>query len=157
MGVSGCGKSSVGQAIAAEFSYGFIEGDRYHPEDNVEKMSQGVPLQDDDRFGWLEAINAVLREYVAVHKGCVLACPAHKESYRRILAKDLPEEPCWVFLKGDKQTIAPRMQAREDHYMPVSLLDSQLSIMEEPDYALTVNVDQPFAAIVSEVLRRIRG
>jgi len=131
MGVSGSGKSLIGAALARALGVEFVEGDRYHSAENVERMSRGVPLTDDDRAQWLRSLAARIREARDAGAGLVMSCSALKRSYRDILraeANDLR----FVFLKGARPLIAERVAARRGHFMPPSLLDSQLASLEEP-------------------------
>jgi len=131
MGVSGSGKSVIGAALARELGVDFIEGDEYHPHENVKRMSLGIPLADDDRAGWLRALASRLREARDTETGLVLTCSALKRSYRDILragAGDLR----LIFLNGPPALIAVRLAGRHGHFMPPSLLQSQLATLEEP-------------------------
>lgn len=136
MGVSGCGKSTVGQALAQELGVPFVEGDQFHPPANVAKMSAGMPLDDEDRAGWLLALQAQIREARAGGAGLVLSCSALKRRYRDLLREGDPALR-FAHLDGPRELIAARMQARAGHYMPPSLLDSQLRDLEalQPDEA----------------------
>ncbi|WP_229422142.1 gluconokinase [Massilia aquatica] len=129
MGVSGCGKSTVGQALAQELGVPFVEGDQFHPPANVAKMSAGMPLDDDDRAGWLLALQARIREARAGGAGLVLSCSALKRRYRDLLREGDPALR-FAHLDGPRELIAARMQARAGHYMPPSLLESQLRDLE---------------------------
>ena len=131
MGVAGSGKSVVGAALAHALGVEFVEGDQYHSADNVERMSRGVPLTDDDRAEWLRSLAARIGEARDAGAGLVIACSALKRSYRNILragASDLR----FVFLKGERALIAERLASRRGHFMPPSLLESQLATLEEP-------------------------
>jgi gluconokinase len=129
MGVSGCGKSTIGAALAQHFDIPFLEGDAFHPADNVAKMSAGIPLDDTDRAGWLQVLAAEIRQARENGTGLVLSCSALKRHYRDLLRQADPELR-FVHLNGPRVLISERMQARVGHYMPASLLDSQLSILE---------------------------
>ncbi|MGB9989192.1 gluconokinase [Pseudoduganella rhizocola] len=129
MGVSGCGKSTIGTALAATLAVPFLEGDAFHPESNVAKMSAGIPLDDQDRAGWLRALAAEIRGAREQGKGLVLSCSALKRRYRDLLREADPALQ-FVHLSGPRGLIAARMQQRVDHYMPPALLDSQLDILE---------------------------
>lgn len=124
MGVSGCGKSTVGQALAARLDVAFVEGDQFHPPANVAKMSAGLPLDDDDRAGWLLALQEELRRAAGQGVGLVVSCSSLKRRYRDLLRVGDPALR-FAHLDGPRELIAARMQARHDHYMPPSLLDSQ--------------------------------
>lgn len=129
MGVSGCGKSTVGQDLATELGVRFIEGDQYHPAANVAKMSAGIALTDDDRADWLHALQAEVRSARDSGTGLVLSCSALKRRYRDLLREADPALR-FAHLAGSKEMIAERMRARVNHYMPPSLLDSQLRDLE---------------------------
>lgn len=143
MGVSGCGKSAVGQALAARLGVPFIEGDALHPGANVAKMAAGVPLTDDDRRGWLAAIAAQLS--AAKGTGAVVACSALKRHYRDQL-RDAAPGLRLVHLSGPEPLLAQRLAARSGHYMPPSLLPSQLATLEPPaldEQALILDITEP--------------
>ena len=131
MGVAGSGKSVIGAALAHALGVEFVEGDEYHSAENVERMSRGVPLTDDDRARWLRSLAARIRGAKNAGVGLVVSCSALKRAYRDVLragASDL----CFVFLKGERGLIAERLAARRGHFMPISLLKSQLATLEEP-------------------------
>jgi len=131
MGVAGSGKSLIGAALAHALGIEFVEGDEFHSAENVERMSRGIALTDDDRARWLRSLAARIREAKEAGVGLVISCSALKRSYRDILragATDLR----FVFLKGDRALIAKRLAGRRGHFMPPSLLDSQFATIEEP-------------------------
>ncbi|MEP6858416.1 MAG: gluconokinase [Gemmatimonadales bacterium] len=131
MGVSGSGKSLIGATFARALGVDFVEGDQYHSAENVQRMKAGIPLTDKDREQWLRSLAARLREAKDAGTGVVMACSALKRSYRDMLraeAKDLR----FVFLRGERTLIAQRLAGRTGHYMPASLLESQLATLEEP-------------------------
>jgi gluconokinase len=131
MGVCGSGKSAIGAALAHALDVDFVEGDTYHSAENVERMSSGTPLTDDDRAGWLRALAARIQAAKDGDTGLVLTCSALKRSYRDTLragARDVR----FVFLRGDRGVIAERLAGRRGHFMPPALLDSQLATLEEP-------------------------
>ncbi|MDQ0471396.1 gluconokinase [Labrys wisconsinensis] len=132
MGVSGCGKTSVGQGIAAWLGAAFIEGDALHPRRNVEKMSAGIPLDDDDRWPWLDLISGELRQASMARQALVVSCSALKTIYRERLRQAADDRLCFVFLRGSREALLERLAQRRGHYMPVSLLDSQLGALEDP-------------------------
>jgi len=129
MGVSGCGKSTIGQALAAHYGVAFVEGDQFHPAANVAKMSAGLALDDADRAGWLLALQAELRAASDQGVGLVVSCSSLKRRYRDVLRAGDPALR-FVHLDGARALIASRMQARREHYMPPSLLDSQFRDLE---------------------------
>ncbi|PST84583.1 gluconate kinase [Pedobacter yulinensis] len=131
MGVSGSGKSVVGEAIAGALGAVFLEGDAFHPLANVEKMSKGIPLQDADRAGWLETLRSEISRYHETGQSCVLSCSALKKSYRDLLRSGAPGL-YFLYLHADKTVLRSRLAQREGHYMPLSLLDSQLETLEPP-------------------------
>ncbi len=131
MGVSGCGKSTIGVRLARKLDRDFLEGDTSHPAANVEKMSRGVPPDDDDRRPWLVAIADAIDAARKSGRKVVVTCSALKRSYRKILA-DGHEDVAFVFLKGSQDLIAQRLAGRAGHFMPPKLLDSQFAALEEP-------------------------
>jgi gluconokinase len=131
MGVSGSGKSLIGASLARELGVDFVEGDEYHPAENVRRMASGVPLTDDDRAGWLRALAVRIREARDAGAGLVMTCSALKRSYRDVLRAEA-NELRFVFLRGPRALIAERLARRRGHFMPASLLDSQFATLEEP-------------------------
>jgi gluconokinase len=146
MGVSGSGKSTLGPLLAATFHCRFIEGDAFHSPENVEKMRMGQPLQDEDRWSWLDRIGAELNGAVAAHGIAVAACSALKRRYRERLEQAIEAPVAFVFLDADQNELTRRMQNRPDHYMPASLLASQFQALEAPgpdEPALVLDAHQP--------------
>ena len=135
MGVSSSGKSTVGQSIARRLHVPFLDGDGYHPEANVEKMRNGIPLTDEDRWPWLERLAKALAEAAERKGAAVGACSALRKTYRDFLVKQAGEPILFVYLDGSKAVIADRMAMRHHEYMPASLLDSQFATLEVPDPA----------------------
>jgi carbohydrate kinase (thermoresistant glucokinase family) len=131
MGVSGSGKSLIGAGFARALGVEFVEGDQYHSAENIERMSRGIPLTDDDRARWLRLLAARIREAKDSGTGLVISCSALKRAYRDILRADAPELH-FVFLKGRQDLVAQRVAARKGHFMPPSLLESQFTALEEP-------------------------
>ena len=147
MGVSGCGKSTVGQLLAQKLSARFIDGDDLHPESNKAKMAAGNPLNDDDRWPWLALVGQALAEGQTV-----VACSALKRVYRERILAAAPQIK-FVHLSGSREVLEQRLGARSGHFMPASLLDSQLATLEplaadEP--GLVIDIDQPVADIVAQ-------
>ncbi|MBI5716383.1 MAG: gluconokinase [Burkholderiales bacterium] len=132
MGVSGCGKSSVGRALAEATGWRYVEGDELHPPENVALMAAGTPLTDADRQGWLEKTASVLAAAAQCGEGVVVTCSALKRRYRDLLRAAAPELRL-VFLHGPRELLAERMASRQGHYMPPSLLQSQLQALEVPE------------------------
>jgi gluconokinase len=128
MGVSGSGKSEIGERLASAMGADFIDGDALHPPENVSKMSAGIPLEDADRWPWLEKIRTTM---AAATRSCVIPCSALKKSYRSLLRNGVPRL-YFVYLQGDFETILPRIQARQGHFMKDALLRSQFATLEDP-------------------------
>lgn len=153
MGVSGSGKSTIASALAKGLSFQFIEGDALHPPANVEKMSLGRALTDDDRRPWLREIGHQLNEALAHGPGCVVACSTLKRSYRDTLRSAVPET-FFVMLNGPYALIRSRLEARPHAFMPVSLLASQFAALEplgNDERGMSVDVSSPPQAIVSQI------
>lgn len=153
MGVSGCGKSSVGAALAASLGLPFIEGDALHPQSNVDKMAKGTPLTDEDRWPWLTVIGEKMADALAQGEGIVVSCSALKRIYRDHLRAATGGHLTFVYLDGSYDLLNRRMGARTGHFMPLGLLDSQLATLEVPTGepgVITVSIDQTLDAIVSQ-------
>ena len=157
MGVCGSGKSLIGAKLARELDIQFVEGDDLHPPENVKRMAAGIPLTDADRHGWLIAIAARLREARRAGVGLVISCSALKRSYRDLLRSVGDADVRFVYLAGSRPLIEERMAKRRGHFMPPSLLDSQLSILEEPspgERAWVCDIGEPPDAIVADLVTR---
>jgi gluconokinase len=131
MGVSGSGKTVIGSALAGSLGVEFVEGDDFHPEENVKRMASGIALTDEDRAPWLRSIAARLRAAKEAGTGLVVSCSALKRSYRDLLRAEAGDVR-FIFLKGSRAMIAERLATRSRHFMPPSLLDSQFAALEEP-------------------------
>ena len=142
MGVSGSGKTTIGTVLATHLGWPFLDGDDWHPPQNVAKMSAGTALTDDDRWPWLDRLNAELRAREARGESAVLACSALKQSYRDRLTRGLGR---WrlVFLHGSFELLSERLAERKHRYMPASLLQSQFATLEAPAKAIGVDVAEP--------------
>ena len=154
MGVSGCGKSEVGQRLAHALGVDFLEGDAFHSASNVAKMAAGIPLDDDDRAGWLRALQGEIAMARAQGKGLVLACSALKRRYRDLLRAADPNLR-FAHLSGPRDLIAERMLARTAHYMPASLLDSQLRDLEplqQDEAGLLLDIGKAPPVLTEEIL-----
>jgi len=150
MGVSGCGKSTIGQPLAERLGCPFFDADEFHPPANVAKMAAGIPLTDADRQPWLELLNAKLR----AQDNAVLACSALKESYRRTLSQGLAH--CrFVHLRGSIELIRARLAERKHRYMPASLLESQFATLEPPQDAIEIDVGQAPDACIRAIESRL--
>ena len=157
MGVSGSGKSVVGALLARALDLPFVEGDHYHPAENVARMSAGIPLTDDDRQGWLRSLAARIREASDTDTGLVLACSALKRSYRDLLRVESGAPVQFVFLRGGQPVIAERLAGRRGHYMPPSLLASQFEALEEPspdEEAWVCDITESPQALVAALAER---
>jgi gluconokinase len=158
MGVSGSGKSTIGAALAKRLDVPFRDADEFHPRANVEKMSTGIPLTDEDRWPWLDAIAAAIRA-IPASGGIVVSCSALRRIYRERILRAASRPVTFVHLDGTKAMIAPRMATRTGHFMPLSLLDSQLATLEplaadEPGFR--VSIDEPPERIVANIVERLR-
>lgn len=152
MGVSGCGKSTIGRALAERLGADYVEGDELHPPANVQRMAAGIALTDEDREGWLAAIAARLADAHAQQRGLVVTCSALKRRYRDQLRAGCPDLRL-VYLHGDAQLLTQRLESRTGHYMPASLLPSQLQALEPPqsdEHALRFDIHSPAAEIVEQ-------
>jgi carbohydrate kinase (thermoresistant glucokinase family) len=151
MGVSGCGKTSVGVRLSRLLDWPFYDGDDYHPEENVTKMGLGIPLDDADRTPWLANLNDLISEHLSTGRSMLLACSALKEKYRDQLAKGNPGM-VFVYLKGDFNLIFERMRVRSGHYMKAEMLQSQYDALEEPTDALVIDISQDLDRMTKEII-----
>jgi len=157
MGVSGCGKSTVGTRLAERIGATFLDADDFHPPANVERMRAGIALTDADRAPWLDALAARLAAARAARESVVLACSALKRSYRDALRRGAPALAL-VHLTGSPALLAERLATRSDHYMPPSLLTSQLALLEAPaddEHAITLDVAHPTDELVAALLKAL--
>ena len=149
MGVASCGKTSVGELLAEKLSAHFVEGDRLHPSKNVAKMSAGNPLTDEDRWPWLAAVGGAL----AGREGAVGSCSALKRVYREAIAKAAQRKVHFIYLSGSRELLQERINARQGHFMPPSLLDSQLRTLEEPgadELAFKLDIADPVEVLAQK-------
>ncbi len=177
MGVAGCGKSTIGRALAEALQTSFLDGDDYHPRANVEKMARGEPLNDHDRWPWLSLVMGAMRGHVARNEqtvrklssgaetgglaGCsVAACSALRRPYRDFMSEHAGEPIFFAHLHGAKEVIHRRMLEREDHFMPSQLLDSQFATLEHlgsDEHGLALDIALPVDKIVEQFVRAIRA
>lgn len=159
MGVSGCGKSTIAQRIARAIGNAeFIDGDDLHPQVNIDKMSSGIPLQDKDRWPWLDIIRARARAALSRNKSFVVACSALKRTYRSRLCAD-GVDGVFIYLDGSRELITKRQRARQDHFMPTSLIASQFDTLEVPidePNVISVAIDQEIDRVVASALQELR-
>jgi carbohydrate kinase (thermoresistant glucokinase family) len=154
MGVSGCGKTTVGKLLSEKMGIPFFDADDFHTAANKEKMNAGQPLNDEDRKGWLQKLNALALVHAAL-KGAVIACSALKDKYRSVLQNGIADTE-WIFLQGTYQMIYERMKKREGHFMHANLLTSQFESLEIPVNALTISVEKKPEEIVEIILQRLK-
>jgi gluconokinase len=158
MGVSGSGKSTIADRLAARLGWRYEDGDRFHPPANVAKMSAGQPLTDEDRLPWLQAIADEIDRLAAAGQRVVVACSALKRAYRNILVHGRDDVRI-VFLNGTQDLIAERLAARKGHFMPPGLLASQFKTLEPPqpsERPITVSIDAPVEAIVDDIINQLK-
>lgn len=159
LGVSGSGKSTVGALIAQELGVPFVDADSLHPPANVEKMAAGTPLTDEDRWPWLAKVGEVLAQTAATGGGMVVGCSALKRVYRDAIRASVPGLR-FVHLRGDQEVLALRTRGRVGHFMPPSLLDSQLATLEplhDDEPGIEVDIAPPVADVVADAITRLRS
>lgn len=154
MGVAGAGKTTVGNLLASQLGWEFADADDYHSAANVEKMRHGIPLTDADRAPWLQALRALISNWLSAHKNAVLACSALKQSYRDIL--QISPEVWIVYLRVSPEVLRQRLRERHGHFMTEAMLQSQLADLEEPKGAVIIDADALPAAIVAEIIGRLQ-
>jgi len=151
MGVTASGKTTVGHLLAERLGWPFYDGDDFHPPANVEKMSHGIPLTDEDRAPWLATLHQLLADREQRGQSAILACSALKDRYRQVLAQGLLTLRV-VYLKGDPATLQERLDHRIGHFMPKTMLPSQMAALEEPAGAFIVNAALPPDVIVEKII-----
>ncbi len=152
MGVAGAGKSTVGAAVAKALGAAYFDGDDLHPRANIQKMSEGIPLDDEDRAPWLRKVGETLAQ---ASEPTLVGCSALKRRYRDLIRELAGERTLFLFLSGSREIIKDRMARREGHYMPLSLLDSQFRDLEPPESdenAIVVDIDQPLDRLLDEIV-----
>jgi gluconokinase len=154
MGVSGCGKTSVGQALPEALGWPFYDGDDFHPQANIDKMSKGSPLDDSDRQPWLELLHQLIADHLDSDRSLIMACSALKAKYRQTLRGRL-ESILFVHLAGSFELIYSRMRNREGHYMKADMLRSQFDGLELPEEALQLSVEASVSQIVEDIIMHI--
>lgn len=154
MGVTACGKTTIGRALSERLSVPFFDGDDFHPNENIEKMASGTPLADHDRLPWLQSLNDHMCKMEQSKKSAIYACSALKHTYRDILAKDMKQIQ-FIYLQVPEQELLRRLQLRQGHFMKGSMLGSQLRDLEEPPNAMVVPVIGGVACTLEDILSRL--
>ncbi|RYC52889.1 gluconokinase [Flagellimonas olearia] len=154
MGVSGTGKTTVGKLLSEQLGYPFFDGDDFHPEENINKMASGKPLNDDDRKGWLLKLNQLALQQHNV--GAVITCSALKKAYRSLLRAGMGSDMQFIYLNGSFDLVKSRLENRKDHFMPIALLKTQFEALEPPSKAIAVSIAQQPDQIVQEVLKQLK-
>ena len=153
MGVVGVGKTTVGRLLAQQLKWKFADADDFHPAANIEKIRQGIALNDDDRRPWLKVLRASIANWSSAAVNVVLACSALKENYRQQLTTG--PDVRFVYLKGSADLIARRLRSRQGHFADGQILVSQIADLEEPEAAIAVDVDKPPEQIVAEIRKKL--
>lgn len=155
MGVSGSGKTTIGKRLSEKLGWQFYDGDDFHPAENLEKMSKGISLTDRDRQPWLEKLHDLMQHLHQKPENAIIACSALKEDYREYLADNLVEIQ-WIYLKGNYQQIASRIEQRQGHFMKTQLLASQFQALEEPnkEETLVIDITLPPEQIIEHIISR---
>lgn len=159
MGVSGCGKTTIGKKLAATLDLPFYDADDFHPQANIDKMASGSPLQDNDRWPWLDALAVKINMWSRA-KGAVLACSALKEVYRERLYSDnafAKAKQNFIYLDANFETISQRLALRQNHFFDPALLQSQYDTLEIPSYGIQVSVAQSTDQILTDILKEIEA
>lgn len=156
IGVSGSGKTTIGQQLAKNLSLPFYDADDFHPAANIEKMKSGQPLNDQDRQPWLERLAQLAKDELE-RQGAVITCSALKKHYRVTLSKAIESQVHWIFLDGTFDVIYARMNSRPGHFMPPELLQSQFDALERPDHAIIISILAEPDQIIREILSKTKG
>lgn len=154
MGVSGCGKSTIGKMLGEKLSVPFYDADDYHFPENIQKMQNGMPLTDEDRKPWLTLLADNIKLWES-SGGAVLACSSLKKIYRDILSSTTTDVVKFIYLKGDKAVLHARLTQRSEHFMPETLLDSQLQTLEPPASAITIAIENSLEDMLALILKEI--
>lgn len=152
MGIAGSGKTTVGELLAEKLHWPFYDADDFHPKSNIDKMRKGFPLKDDDRWPWLQILKNNMAEWNRAGNA-ILACSALKEAYREILNEKVNDVK-WVLLNGSRQIVEERITKRAGHFMKAGLIDSQLQILEIPEYALILDVNQSPEELTGSIIEK---
>jgi gluconokinase len=154
MGVEGTGKTTIGKMLAEKLGWKFYDADDYHPKRNIEKMRSGIPLNDEDRWPWLEEVRKLIDTSSNLNEPSIIACSALKHSYRQYLKRE-NEKITFVYLKGDRNTIIKRLGSREGHFAGTQLLESQLQTLEEPEGVLTCDISRQPEVITDYIIEKL--
>jgi len=154
MGVSGSGKTTIGQQLSAKTGYPFYDADNFHTKENKDKMNAGIPLTDEDRWPWLKNIHHFVVEKIATGS-IILVCSALKQAYRDQLGNGIESNCRWVFLHGGYTTILERLKNRKGHYMPATLLQSQFDALEIPSNAIRIDIELAPEMIIDDIISKI--
>lgn len=155
MGPMGCGKTTIGKALSEKTGWPFYDGDDFHPPSNIEKMRQGIPLNDDDRKPWLQTLRSKISRWKQESPVALLACSALKATYRELLGID-QDRVISIYLKGSLSLLKERIAGRNHQYMPDELLQSQLDTLEEPSDGIVIDIDQSPDTIVNKLISTIQ-
>lgn len=158
MGVCGCGKSTVGIQLAERLGMAFVDADDLHPQANIDKMSRSIPLNDDDRWPWLDIVGETLAQNVSAKGGAVVACSALRQAYRDRITEAAGQPVLFVYLAGSYETISDRLNQRGGHFMPPALLKSQFETLETPnagELAIEVDIRLSVDEIVEQIVQRL--
>jgi gluconokinase len=156
MGVSGCGKTTVGRLLAQRLDWPFFDADDLHSAENIEKMRRAIPLTDDDRASWLDTLANLLKTQLAAGQSMVLACSALRQVYREHI-RGGQNSVYFIYLKGNYELILKRLQQRRGHYMPPAMLSSQFATLEEPEDALTIEINDSPAQITDQIIHELNN
>ena len=157
MGVAGCGKTSIGEALATDHGWQFVDGDKLHPPANIKKMANGTPLDDEDRQPWLVLVGDKLRNMDGM---AAIGCSALKRQYRDTIRKSAETDVCFIFLNGSRNLIEKRMSERKGHFMPLSLLDSQFAALEPPlkdEMHLNIDISGNLSSILKQIIQSLNN
>jgi carbohydrate kinase (thermoresistant glucokinase family) len=154
IGVSGSGKTTIGEKLSTRLGIPFYDADSWHPDSNINKMKKGLPLDDNDRMPWLQSIVKKIDEWNYCGDA-VLSCSALKESYRDILSNSYNKNITYIFLNIDKDVAVERLNVRANHFFPIELLNSQFDILEKPDSAITINANNSLNQVCDEIYSKI--
>lgn len=155
MGVSGSGKSTIGKLLSEALKIQFLDGDDFHPQSNIDKMSYGIPLTDENRFPWLVAINEKCKQIIKQEESLVFACSALKKSYRELLSKAIEDKIVFIYLKADKNLIFERLSSRKEHFMTSALLDSQFETLEEPKNCIEIDASLNEKLLIKKLMNEL--